>query len=77
MIKIQVIDPSDPKVHGMLKCPACDGVHTRCFDAVYPFLYMAKATSDKKYLDAGIAVFEWSENVTRPDGAWTNELKPT
>nr|WP_319509523.1 hypothetical protein [uncultured Draconibacterium sp.] len=76
MTKVQVNNPSNPKVHGMLECPACDTVHTRCFDAVYPFLYMAKATGDKKYLDAGIAVFEWSENVTRPDGAWTNELKP-
>lgn len=76
LIKIQVINPADTKVHGMLKCPACNVVHTRCFDAVYPFLYMAKATGDKKYLDAGIAVFEWGENVTRPDGAWTNELKP-
>lgn len=76
LIKTQVIDPANTKVHGMLKCPACDIVHTRCFDAVYPFLYMAKATGEKKYLDAGIAVFEWGENVTRPDGAWTNELKP-
>ncbi len=76
MIKFQVINPADPKVHGLLKCPACDVVHARCFDAVYPFLYMAKATGNKKYLDAGIAVFEWGENVTRPDGAWTNELKP-
>jgi hypothetical protein len=76
MIKVQVINPANPKVHGMLECPACDTVHTRCFDAVYPFLYMAKATGDRKYLDAGIAVFEWGENVTRPDGAWTNELKP-
>lgn len=76
MIKVQVINQSDPTVHGMLTCPACDTVHTRCFDAVYPFLYMAKATGDKKYLDAGIAVLEWGENVTRPDGAWTNELKP-
>lgn len=76
MIKVQVNNPSDPKIHGMLKCPACNVVHTRCFEAVYPFLYMAKVTGDKKYLDAGISVFEWSENVTRPDGAWTNELKP-
>ena len=76
MINVQVINPSDPTVHGMLKCPACDVVHTRCFDAVYPFLYMAKVTGEKKYLDAGIAVFEWGENVTRPDGAWTNELNP-
>lgn len=76
MIKVQVINPANPKVHGMLECPACDVVHTRLMDAVYPFLYMAKATDDKKYLNAGIALMEWGDNVSRPDGAWTNELKP-
>ncbi|TNJ44962.1 hypothetical protein KFZ70_12195 [Tamlana fucoidanivorans] len=76
MIKTQIIKPSDPKVHGLFDCPACDTVHARVMDAVYPFFYMAKATGDKKYLDAGIASFEWGKNVTREDGAWTNDLDP-
>lgn len=76
MIKHQVIDPSDPVIHGMLTCPACEEVHARLMDAVYPFLYMAKVTGDQKYLDAGIALFEWGDNVTKPDGSWTNTLDP-
>ncbi|WP_242204142.1 glycoside hydrolase family 47 protein [Aestuariivivens insulae] len=76
MIKTQIIKPLDPKVHGLLDCPACETVHARIMDAVYPFFYMAKATGDKKYLDAGIAAFEWGKNVTRDDGAWTNDLDP-
>lgn len=76
MIDVQVINPSDPKVHGMLNCPSCSIVHTRLMDAVYPFLYMAKASGDSKYLHAGIALMEWGDNVSRQDGAWTNELKP-
>ena len=76
MIKTQIIRSSDPKVHGLFDCPACDTVHARVMDAVYPFFYMAKATGEKKYLDAGIAAFEWGENVTREDGAWTNDLDP-
>ena len=76
MIRVQVIDPSDAKVHGMLKCPACDVVHARSMDAVYPFLHMAKATGEKKYLDAGIAAFEWESNVSLPDGSWSNGLDP-
>ena len=76
LIRHQVINPSDLKVHGMLNCPSCDKVHTRSMDAVYPFLYMAKATGDDKYLSAGIAAMEWGDNVTCPDGSWTNELKP-
>ncbi|MGQ1784902.1 MULTISPECIES: hypothetical protein [unclassified Saccharicrinis] len=70
MIKIQVVKPSYPNVHGMLECPSCSNVHTRLMDAVYPFLYMAKVTEDHKYLDAGIALMEWGDNVSRPDGAW-------
>lgn len=76
MMKVQIIKPEDTKVHGMLVCPSCDVVHTRLMDAIHPFMYMAKATGDQKYLDAGIALMEWGENVSRPDGAWTNELKP-
>ncbi len=55
MINVQIMDPSDSTIHGMLKCPACDVVHARLLDAVYPFLYMAKETGEQKYLDAGIA----------------------
>lgn len=76
MIKIQIIKPSDPKIHGLLDCPACETVHARIMDAVYPFFYMAKATGDKKYLEAGILAFEWGKNVTREDGAWTNDIDP-
>lgn len=76
MIKHQVMDPSDLSRHGMLVCPACEEVDARLMDAVYPFLYMAKATGDQKYLDAGIALFEWGDNVTKPDGSWTNTLDP-
>jgi len=76
MIKVQVINPTDPTTHGMLACPACDHLHGRMMDAVYPFFCMAKTTGDKKYLDAGIAVFEWGQNVSREDGAWTTDLDP-
>ena len=76
MIKTQIVNPSDPKTHGLLDCPACETVHARIMDAVYPFFYMAKATGEKKYLNAGILAFEWGKNVTREDGAWTNDLDP-
>ena len=79
MIVNQVNKPSDPKVHGLLECPACKErgiVHGRCHDAVYPFIHMAHATGEKKYLDAAINVMEWSKNVTGEDGRWTNDLPP-
>jgi hypothetical protein len=71
MLAVQIDDPSDPARHGALTCPACDIIHGRCMDAVYPFLHLAKVTGDGKYLKAGIAVFEWSENVEQDDGSWT------
>ena len=76
MIKTQIIKPSDKKVHGVFDCPACEQIHARVMDAVYPFFYMAKETGVQKYLDAGIAAFEWGQNVSREDGAWTNDLDP-
>lgn len=71
MPAVQIHDPSDPAKHGALGCPACDFIHGRCMDAVYPFLHMAKVTGDDKYLKAGNAVFEWSKNVSQEDGSWT------
>jgi len=72
MIRNQIIDPGNPKLHGALGCPSCDHIHGRCMDAVYPFLYMADETGDKKYLDAAILVMEWAENnVSQADGSWT------
>ena len=71
MLELRIHNPSDPAKHGALRCPACDFIHGRCMDAVYPFLHMAKVTGDDKYLKAGIAVFEWSKNVSQDDGSWT------
>jgi len=71
MIKVQIDKPEDATVHGALLCPACQKIHGRCMDAVYPFLYLANHTGEKKYLDAAINVMQWSENVSKKDGSWT------
>ena len=72
MLNSQVTDPDDLSVHGSLDCPACDHIHGRCMDAVYPFLHMADHTGDRKYLEAAILVMEWAENnVSQEDGSWT------
>jgi|GEM_PF-2006982 len=76
MIRTMVNKPGNTTEHGMMVCPACDEIHARSMDAVYPFMYLAKSTGEQKYLDAGIAALEWAENVSRPDGSWTNTLDP-
>ncbi|ANW95874.1 hypothetical protein AXE80_06090 [Wenyingzhuangia fucanilytica] len=76
MIRDQVNNPNDPVLDGSLYCDACDKVHGRCTDSVYPFLYMADKTGEQKYLDAAIKVMDWSVNVDKPDGSWTNMIDP-
>ncbi len=72
MLKHQIIEPENPARHGALGCPSCGFIHGRCMDAVYPFMYMADSTGDKKYLDAAILVMNWAENnVSQEDGSWT------
>lgn len=72
MLKLQIHNPSNLKEHGALDCPSCSHIHGRCMDAVYPFLYMADVTGDKKYVNAAILVMEWAENnVSQQDGSWT------
>lgn len=71
LLAVQVNEPDNLELHGALYCPACDKIHGRCMDAVYPFMYMADKTGEQKYLDAAISVMEWSKNVSRPDGSWT------
>ncbi|WP_235298250.1 hypothetical protein [Portibacter marinus] len=71
MLELQIDHPDDPSIHGALNCPACNKIHGRCMDAVYPFMYMADQTGDEKYLKAAIDVMNWSKNVSMPDGSWT------
>jgi len=72
MLAHQIDSPHDLTTHGALGCPACDRIHGRCMDAVYPFVHLAKTTGEEKYLTAAIRVMEWAENnVSQPDGSWT------
>lgn len=77
MLRQQINAPDNPALHGALECPACDIIHGRCSDAVYPFLHMAKATGEQKYIQAAIDVYEWAENnVSQSDGSWSNDINP-
>ena len=72
MIRVQINNPSNLEQHGALGCPSCLHIHGRCMDAVYPFLYMADVTGDKKYTEAARLVMTWAENnVSQENGAWT------
>ncbi|QEG22889.1 hypothetical protein [Mariniblastus fucicola] len=77
MIRRQINEPDNPKLHGALACPACDHIHGRCSDALYPFLHLANVTGDAKYTTAAIDVYNWAEhNVKNDDGSWRNDIRP-
>ena len=72
LIATQINKPDSPELHGALFCVACNKIHGRCMDAVYPFMFMADKTGEQRYLNAAISVMDWSsKNVSRPDGSWT------
>ncbi|WP_242204063.1 hypothetical protein [Aestuariivivens insulae] len=72
MLKVQIKNPSNLEEHGALGCPSCSHIHGRCMDAVYPFLYIADKTGDKKYIEGAKLVMLWAENnVSQEDGSWT------
>lgn len=77
MLAHQMSKPSDLLIHGGLDCPVCKRIHGRCADSLYPFMHMARATGESKYLDAAIHVQAWSDNMTQPDGSWLNDAGAT
>ena len=76
MIRDQINEPTNSVTHGALYCHACQDIHGRCSDAIYPFMYLADKTGDQKYLNAAIKLMDWSVNVDGPDGSWTNDIDP-
>ncbi len=75
LIKLQLSGIGNPAIDGAIICPACQIIHGRCHDAVYPFLYMADATGDEKYLDAAKALFNWAENLICDDKGFYNDAQ--
>lgn len=77
MLKVQINNPSNLDEHGALGCPSCTHIHGRCMDAIYPFLYMADISGDKKYTEAAKLVMVWADNnVSQENGAWTVVKNP-
>lgn len=71
-MRTQIHAPEDPTRHGALACPACNFIHGRCLDALYPFLHLARKTGDRRYVTAATGVMAWAErNVAQPNGSWT------
>lgn len=74
LLELQVRSVDNPALRGGILCPACAGIHGRCFDAIYPFLYLADADKDERYLEGAKMLFDWAEQtVSREDGSYVND----
>ena len=75
LVKLQQTAPDDPRLDGGILCPACDSVHGRCHEAVYPLLCAARLTGDDRYLAAAKRLFRWGENMHCADGSVCNDFQ--
>ena len=75
LLKLQINEIKSPGIYGGIMCPACSRIHGRCADAVYPIMYMAHKTGEKRYLDAAVKLQAWAEHMSSPDGSWVNETE--
>jgi len=73
LVALQITGHKRPEVYGGILCPSCARVHGRCGDAIYPLAYMTDVTKDSKYLECAKLLFDWSENMARPDGSYIND----
>lgn len=75
--RLQIRDSGKRELDGAIFCPACSRIHGRCFEAMYPFLCLARSLEKDKrreWIDAADALFQWAEaNVSQPDGAFLND----
>ncbi len=67
------VEKLHPRLDGALLCPACQVVHGRCGELVYPLLCLADRTGEARYLDAARKLFEWSESLACDDGSIYND----
>lgn len=73
LVDLQIVTFQRKELYGGILCPSCARVHGRCGDAIYPMMSMYRRTKDEKYLNCAKRVFEWSENMIRPDGGYNND----
>ena len=74
LMEHQVTNSPHREYNGGIMCPACTGIHGRCYDALYALTYMAAKTGDMTYLDRAKLVFEWGENnMVKADGSYVND----
>lgn len=71
----QIHDTGDKKLDGALYCSCCGRIHGRCFEAMYPFLYMDAKYPDQGWGVAAEALFDWADiNLSNGAGGFFNDI---
>lgn len=73
LLRYQIDGTGDPRLDGGILCPACMRVHGRSGDAVLPLVTMWAETGETRWLRAAERLFDWSENMVRPDTSYNND----
>ncbi len=74
LLRLQIDAPDDARLDGGIRCPACENVHGRCHEAVYPLMCAARLTGNNAYLTAAKRLFRWGENMRCADGGFRNDF---
>lgn len=73
LLELQITEKKEKTLYGGILCPACGRIHGRCFDAMYPMLFLYRETGEKKYKDCAMRLFSWSDNLYRREGYYEND----
>lgn len=73
LLQYQIKNTGDPQLDGALLCPACQTIHGRCGELVYPLMTLCDRLGRQEYLDAARKLFDWSESLFCSDGAMLND----
>lgn len=73
LLTCQISGTGQPALDGALLCPACQTIHGRCGELVYPLLALARRTGESRYRTAALRLFAWSESLLAADGAMVND----
>ncbi len=75
LYSLQIRGTGFSRADGAIFCPACGRVHGRSSDAIYPFLFMASRTGDRKWSEGAERLFDWTERtVSLGSGGYANDI---
>jgi len=72
LLAYQITSPRK-EVDGAILCPACNMIHGRCPDLIYPLMYLADTLHEDRYLQGALRLFRWGDYVICDDGSMRND----